>query len=71
LEKKEQNKLYLSIQDPKYSKKEKSKSDEKWKTLLRLAQQKNPNLKDPTLPYSENHVVGDFNGIFNGNVNIS
>jgi len=52
LEKKDQNKLYLSIQDPKYVKKEKAKSDEKWKTLLRMAQQKNPNLKDPTLPYS-------------------
>jgi serine/threonine-protein phosphatase 2A regulatory subunit B' len=52
LEKKDQNKLYLAIQDPKYVKKEKSKSDEKWKTLLRMAQQKNPTLKEPILPYS-------------------
>ena len=36
-----------------------------------MAQQKNPNLKDPVLPYADNHVVGDFNGISNGNVNIS
>jgi hypothetical protein len=28
-------------------------------------------LKEPVLPYAENHVVGDFNGISNGNVNIS
>ena len=45
--------------------------DEKWKNLLQMAQKKNPNLKDPVLPYSDAHVVGDFNGIFNGNVNIS
>lgn len=52
-------------------KKEKVKSDEKWKTLLRMAQQKNANLKDPILPYADTHVVGEFNGINNGNVNIS
>ena len=45
--------------------------DEKWKNLLQMAQKKNPNLKEPVLPYSDSHVVGDFNGIFNGNVNIS
>ena len=71
LEKKDQNKLYLSIQDPKYTKKEKAKMDEKWKSLLKMAQSKNPNLKDPVLPYSDTHVVGDFNGINNGNVNIA
>jgi serine/threonine-protein phosphatase 2A regulatory subunit B' len=52
-------------------KKEKAKMDEKWKTLLRMAQQKNPNLKEPILPYADIHVVGEFNGINNGNVNIS
>ena len=45
LEKKDQNKIYLSLQDPKLIKKEKTKMEDKWKTLLRLAQQKNPNLK--------------------------
>jgi serine/threonine-protein phosphatase 2A regulatory subunit B' len=45
LEKRDQNKIYLSLQDPKTVKKEKTKMDEKWKTLLRLAQQKNDNLK--------------------------
>jgi hypothetical protein len=39
-------------------KKEKAKLDDKWKTLLRMAQQKNPNLKEPILPYADNHVVG-------------
>jgi serine/threonine-protein phosphatase 2A regulatory subunit B' len=71
LEKKDQNKIYLAIQDPKLVKKEKAKMDEKWKTLLKMAQQKNPNLKDPILPYADIHVVGEFNGINNGNVNIS
>lgn len=71
LEKRDQNKFYLSLQDPKTVKKEKAKLDEKWKTLLRMAQQKNANLKDPVLPYADTHVVGDFNGINNGNVNIS
>ena len=58
LEKKDTNKIYLSLQDPKMLKKEKSKMDEKWKTLLRMAQQKNPNLKEPVLPYADTHVVG-------------
>ena len=52
-------------------KKEKAKLDDKWKTLLRMAQQKNPNLKEPVLPYADTHVVGEHNGINNGNVNIS
>lgn len=71
LEKKNDNKLYVSLQDPKSIKKEKAKTDEKWKTLLRMAQQKNPNLREPVLPYADTHVVGEFNGIDNGNVNIS
>ena len=42
----------MAIFDPKQIKKEKTKSDEKWKQLLKMAQQKNPNLKEPVLPYS-------------------
>lgn len=45
MEKKDQNKLYTALQDPKQIKKEKQKNEEKWKNLLRMAQQKNPNLK--------------------------
>ena len=41
------------------------------KSLYKMALNKNPQLKEPVLPYSESHVVGDFNGINNGNVNIS
>lgn len=71
MEKRDSNKIYLSLQDPKLVKKEKAKVDEKWKYFLRQAQQKNPNLKEPVLPYADTHVVGEFNGINNGNVNIS
>lgn len=46
------------IQDPKNVKKEKAKLEDKWKTLLKMAQQKNPNLKQPVLPYVQSHVVG-------------
>lgn len=35
-----------------------------------MAQVKNPNLKDPVLPYVDSHIVGEHNGINNGNVNI-
>lgn len=58
------------IQDPKNIKKDKLKVDEKWKALFKIAQQKNPNLKDPSVPYSDTHIVGEFNGINNGNVNV-
>ena len=71
LEKRDQNKIYLSLQDPKSVKKDKSKMEEKWKLFFRQAQQKNPNLREPVLPYAETHVVGEYNGINNGNVNIS
>jgi serine/threonine-protein phosphatase 2A regulatory subunit B' len=70
LEKKDSNKSLALIQDPKNLKKDRTKLDEKWKALLKLAQAKNPNLKDPVLPYVDIHIVGEHNGINNGNVNI-
>lgn len=60
----------MLIQDPRNVKKDKSKIDEKWKALYKVAQQKNPNLKEPIIPYSDSHIVGEFNGINNGNVNV-
>lgn len=42
----------------------------KWKLILKMAQAKYPNLKDVEVPYTDTHIVGDFNGINNGNVNI-
>lgn len=61
----------MAIQDPKLIKKEKAKMEDKWKILFKMAQQKNPNLKEAVQPYADIHVVTDFNGINNGNVNIS
>lgn len=42
----------------------------KWKLVLKIAQQKNPLVKDVEVPYIDTHIVGDYNGIHNGNVNI-
>ena len=70
LEKKDSNKSLLLIQNPASLKKDKSKIDEKWKALFKVAQQKNPNLREPNVPYSDAHIVGEFNGINNGNVNV-
>lgn len=49
-------------------KKERQKMDDKWKALLRQAQTKNPNLKEPVVPYNDTHIVGEYNGLDNGNV---
>lgn len=42
--------MYL-VQDAKTIKKERNKMDEKWKGLLKQAQTKNPQFKDPLVPY--------------------
>eukprot|EP01017_Pseudomicrothorax_dubius_P006366 TRINITY_DN1179_c0_g1_i3.p1 TRINITY_DN1179_c0_g1~~TRINITY_DN1179_c0_g1_i3.p1 ORF type:complete len:281 (-),score=97.40 TRINITY_DN1179_c0_g1_i3:151-993(-) len=59
--------LYL-IQDPKNVKRDRTKIEEKWKNLTAQALQRNPNLKEPTIPYVDSHIVGENNGIDNGNV---
>lgn len=38
--------MYL-VQDPKILKKDRAKVEDKWKSLLKQAQQKNPNFKEP------------------------
>ncbi len=42
--------------------------DDKWKNLLKTAQAKNPQIKDIAVPYCESHIVGEHNGLDNGNV---
>lgn len=59
--------LYL-VQDPKVLKKERAKVDEKWKMLTKQAQLKNPNFKEPIVPYVDTHIVGEHNGLNNGNL---
>jgi len=59
--------LYL-VQDPKTYKKERARVEDKWKAVTKQAQNKNPTFKEPTIPYNENHIVGEHNGLNNGNV---
>jgi len=59
--------LYF-IQDPKVLKKERSKIDDKWKVLTKQAIIKNPNFKEPIVPYVETHIVGQHNGLNNGDI---
>lgn len=42
--------MYL-VQDPKMLKKERSKVEDKWKLLIKQAQTKNPNFKEPISTY--------------------
>jgi serine/threonine-protein phosphatase 2A regulatory subunit B' len=46
------------------------KMDEKWKSLTKQALQKNPNFKEPTIPYVDTHIVGEHNGLNNGSITI-
>ncbi|CAD8146100.1 unnamed protein product [Paramecium pentaurelia] len=61
--------LYI-IQDAKNQKKDRQKIEEKWKNLTKQAIQKNPNFKEPIVPYSDLHIVGEHNGLNNGNITI-
>ena len=72
------------IQDPKGLKKDRQKVEDKWKVLTKQATIKNPNFKEPIgiffnsfsvvlytkliVPYTENHIVGQHNGLNNGNI---
>lgn len=67
LQNKTQSAMYLVL-DQKQIKKERQKVDEKWKNLYKVAQQKNPQLKEPVIPYIDQHIVGEHNGLSNGNV---
>mmetsp|Transcript_22377 Transcript_22377/g.25899 ORF Transcript_22377/g.25899 Transcript_22377/m.25899 type:complete len:485 (+) Transcript_22377:37-1491(+) len=64
---KDSKSLYL-VQDMKTLKKERQKVEDKWKVLTKKAALKNPNFKEPVVPYIESHIVGQHNGINNGNI---
>ena len=63
-------------------KKERQKVEDKWKILTKQAAMKNPNFKEPVgntirlswfsklrvVPYTEAHIVGQHNGLNNGNI---
>jgi serine/threonine-protein phosphatase 2A regulatory subunit B' len=59
------------IPDPKNVKKDRTKIEDKWRALTQQAASKNPSFKEPVLPYIDSHIVGEHNGLNNGNVVIS
>jgi len=61
-------KCYTLYKIAKILKKDRSKIEEKWKTLQKQALTKNPNFKEPVVPYMEHHIVGEHNGLNNGNI---
>jgi hypothetical protein len=48
-------------------KKERSGVEGKWIKLLEEARSVKPGFMEPVIPYQENHIVGKFNGLDNGN----
>ena len=39
-----------------------------WRRLEEQAKKNNPNMPIRELPYRDNHIVGEYNGLNNGNV---
>jgi len=61
-------KSLLLIQDAKTQKASRAKVDDKWKVLTKQAAIKNPNFKEPTVPYLDSHLVAQHNGLNNGHI---
>jgi serine/threonine-protein phosphatase 2A regulatory subunit B' len=59
--------LYL-VQTPEEIQNKRKTSENKWRELEQAAASKNKNMVRPEIPYSQNHIVGEHNGLFNGNV---
>lgn len=55
------------IQDPKQQRAARNKYEDRWSELLQQAKKVNPDFRAPDIPYHESHVVGQFNGLDNGN----
>jgi len=59
--------IYL-VQTPEAIHKDRVPSENKWKDLETQAMRKNKNFVSPDIPYSDSHIVGQHNGLDNGNV---
>ena len=59
--------MYL-VQDQKTLKKERAKVEDRWKVFAKQASSKNPGFKEPVVPYVDSHIVGQHNGLDNGNI---
>mgnify|MGYP005608208333 CR=1 FL=1 len=47
---------------------ERKEIKQKWIELEKMALNNNPLLEIPKIPYSDTHIVGQNNGLFNGNI---
>lgn len=43
---------------------ERSKMDQKWKNLTKIAQKNNSNFTEPVIPFSDNYVLSDYNAVY-------
>ena len=43
---------------------ERSKLDQKWKNFAKIAKKQNPNFVEPTLPFSDNYVICNYNSVY-------
>jgi len=59
--------IYL-VQTPEEIQKGRQGTEIKWRELESIAASKNKNFQRPEIPYSEEHIVGEHNGLQNGNV---
>ena len=59
--------LYL-VQTPEETMTKRQVHEKQWRELESQAAIKNKNFVRPDIPYSEEHIVGEHNGLYNGNV---
>ena len=43
---------------------ERSKIDQKWKNLMKIAKKNNPNFTEPIIPFSDNYVLCNYNSVY-------
>ena len=58
--------MYL-VADIAQNKKERAGVEAKWEKYLAEAKKLKPGFVEPIIPYKEDHIVGKFNGLDNGN----
>ena len=59
--------MYL-VADAAEIKKDREVFENRWDKMVKEAQKIKPNISSPVIPYKEDHIVGKFNGLDNGNV---
>lgn len=59
--------MYL-VADATEIKKDREVYENRWDKMMKDAQKIKPGISAPVVPYKEDHIVGKFNGLDNGNV---